>query len=443
MRCIMTSLPNLKKRWGRPQVQRRLRRRYIYERIFRMLGLAAIGVAGLALATLIVSVGKNAFGGFVQTSIDVDIYLNPEDLRPSSARYRHDFAERVESADMRKLLADALERQFPDIDTDSERRRALQLFSLQARRTLRDYITATPEKIGQTVRMRLLASDDVDQVVKGNIDPRVPESDRRVKDKELAWLAALRADGRISRQLSTTFFTGGDSREPEIAGIFGAIIGSVLTLLVTLLTAFPIGTLAAIYLEEFSPQNRLTAFIEVNINNLAAVPSIVFGLLGLSLFLSILELPRSSPLVGGLTLALMTLPTIIIASRASLRAVPQGLRTAAQGLGASPMQVVFHHVVPSAMPGILTGTIIGLSRGLGETAPLLMIGMVAFVVSTPNALTDAATVLPVQIFLWADSPERAFVEKTSAAILVLLGFLLAVNALAVWLRQRFEVHIPD
>jgi len=242
----------------------------------------------------------------------------------------------------------------------------------------------------------------------------------------------------IETRFNVDFFTGGDSREPEIAGIWGAIVGSLYTLFITFMISFPVGVMSAIYLEEFAPKNKLTDIIEVNINNLAAVPSIVFGLLGLALFLNVAHLPRSAPLVGGLTLALMTLPTIIIAARASIRAIPDSIRDAALGLGASRQQMVFNHVLPLSMPGIMTGTIIGLSQALGETAPLLMIGMVAFIVDIPGGVTDPATVLPVQIFLWADSPERAFVEKTSGAIIVLLGFLVFMNAIAVVLRKKFE-----
>ena len=239
-------------------------------------------------------------------------------------------------------------------------------------------------------------------------------------------------------RFNATFFSTGDSREPEQAGILGAAVGSLFTLIVTLLLSFPIGVLAAVYLEEFAPKNRWTDLVEVNINNLAAVPSIIFGLLGLAVFLNFFGLPRSAPLVGGMVLALMTLPTIIIAARAALKAVPPSIREAALGIGASKLQVMTHHVLPLAMPGILTGTIIGMAQALGETAPLLMIGMVAFIVDIPGGFTDPATVLPVQIYIWADSPERAFVAKTSAAIMVLLGFLICMNALAIWLRKRFE-----
>jgi phosphate transport system permease protein len=265
-----------------------------------------------------------------------------------------------------------------------------------------------------------------------------PEGNRRVGDLEVAFLERLKAEGRIQRNFNWLLFTGGDSREPELAGIRGALVGTALTLLVTLLLSLPIGVLAAIYLEEFAPKNRFTDLIEININNLAAVPSIVFGLLGLAVFLNFFGLPRSAPLVGGLVLALLVLPTIIIASRAALKAVPPSIKEAALGVGASHQQAVFHHVLPLAMPGIMTGTIIGMAHALGETAPLLMIGMVAFIVDVPGSVTDAATVLPVQVFLWSDLPEPAFKARTAAAIIVLLIFLFVMNGLAIYLRKKFE-----
>jgi phosphate transport system permease protein len=265
-----------------------------------------------------------------------------------------------------------------------------------------------------------------------------PGGNRRLNDLEVSFLEKLRADGRIERSFNWLFFTSGDSREPELAGIRGAIVGSALTLLVTLALCLPIGVMAAIYLEEFAPKNRLTELIEININNLAAVPSIVFGLLGLAVFLNFFHLPRSAPLVGGLVLALLVLPTIIIAARAALKAVPPSIKEAALGVGASHQQAVFHHVLPLAMPGIMTGTIIGMAHALGETAPLLMIGMVAFIVDVPQSVTDAATVLPVQIYLWSDLPEAAFKAKTAAAIIVLLVFLFLMNGLAIYLRKKFE-----
>ncbi|WP_420826050.1 phosphate ABC transporter permease PstA [Rhodoplanes elegans] len=265
-----------------------------------------------------------------------------------------------------------------------------------------------------------------------------PATNRKVSDQVVAWLEALRDRGLVENRFNTTFFTAGDSREPELAGIRGALVGSALTLLVTLVLCLPIGVAAAIYLEEFAPKNRLTEIIEVNINNLAAVPSIVFGLLGLAVFLSFFGLPRSAPLVGGLVLALLVLPTIIIASRAAIKAVPPSIKEAALGVGASHQQAVFHHVLPLAMPGVMTGTIIGMAHALGETAPLLMIGMVAFIVEPATSITDAATVLPVQIYLWSDLPEIAFQAKTAAAIMVLLVFLFVMNGAAIVLRKRFE-----
>ncbi|MGE0283482.1 MAG: phosphate ABC transporter permease PstA, partial [Rhizobiaceae bacterium] len=270
------------------------------------------------------------------------------------------------------------------------------------------------------------------------VELTTPEGDRRVGDKEVAWLEQLKSKGEVERAFATRFFTSGDSREPELAGLRGALIGSLITLGVTLLLCLPIGVGAAIYLEEFAPKNRVTELIEININNLAAVPSIVFGLLGLAMFLNFFGLPRSAPLVGGLVLALLVLPTIIIASRAALRSVPPSIKQAALGVGASQQQAIFHHVLPVAMPGIMTGTIIGMAHALGETAPLLMIGMVAFIVDIPSGITQAATVLPVQIYLWSDLPEVAFQAKTAATIIVLLLFLFAMNSAAILLRKRFE-----
>jgi len=275
--------------------------------------------------------------------------------------------------------------------------------------------------------------------MKGKIDPTLPQSARRITDNQLEWTRALQEAGKIEKRFNTIFFTAGDSREPELAGILGAAAGSFYTLLITLGLSFPIGVAAAVYLEEFAPANRWTDLIEININNLAAVPSIIFGLLGLAIFINFFGLPRSTPLVGGLVLTLMTLPTIIIAGRASLKSVPPSIREAALGVGASKLQTITHHVLPLALPGMLTGTIIGMAQALGETAPLLMIGMVAFIVDIPAGITDPATALPVQIFLWSDSPERAFTERTSAAIMVLLAFLILMNATAVIMRKKFEI----
>ncbi|MDX1529377.1 MAG: phosphate ABC transporter permease PstA, partial [Gammaproteobacteria bacterium] len=335
---------------------------------------------------------------------------------------------------VKKAVAEA----FPGVSGRREKRALFSIISSGAGFELRERLMANRDLLGKTEKLWLPADDDIDMLMKGYIDRTVPESDRRVSDQQITWIEQLEQSGQIRKQFNTTFFTAGDSREPELAGIRGAITGSFYTLLITLILSFPIAVAAAIYLEEFAPKNRLTDIIEVNINNLAAVPSIVFGLLGLAVFINFFGLPRSAPLVGGLVLTLMTLPTIIIASRAALKSVPPSIREAALGMGASKTQMITHHVLPLAMPGMLTGTIIGMAQALGETAPLLMIGMVAFIVDVPGGPLDPATVLPVQIFLWADSPERAFVERTSAAIMVLLGFLIVMNALAVLLRRRFE-----
>lgn len=409
-------------------VHRGLAKRYRREKLFRRLGVAAICFSLLCLATLFISIFSNGYTAFVQTQVKLDIHLDPERID----------AGNLAGADYEGTIKSALRDMFPDVKSRQMKRKLYQLVSTGAAYDLKDEVVAHPEKIGGTISLWVPADDDIDMLMKGHIDRNTPESDRRVNDLQLSWVDRLSEENRIKKQFNTTFFTSGDSREPELAGIWGATCGSFFTLFITLILSFPIGILAAIYLEEFAPKNRFTDLIEVNINNLAAVPSIVFGLLGLAVFLNFFQLPRSAPLVGGLVLTLMTLPTIIIASRASLKSVPPSVREAALGIGASKMQMVFHHVLPLALPGMLTGTIIGMAQALGETAPLLMIGMVAFIVDIPGSIMDSSTVLPVQIYLWADSPERGFLEKTSAAIMVLLAFLVAMNALAVWLRKKFE-----
>ena len=292
-----------------------------------------------------------------------------------------------------------------------------------------------PSLIGKTKEVYLTASDDLDQVFKGNYPRDLPEDQRRVSDYQLKIFDQLVANGKVESKFNISFFTNADSREAELAGIASSFMGSIFSILVCLMIAFPVAVLAAIYLEEFAPKNRFTDFIEVNINNLAAVPSIVFGLLGLGVLLAIFQLPRSTPLVGGITLSLMTLPTIIIAARASLKAVPPSIREAALAMGASRMQTTMHHTVPLSMPGTLSGTIIGLAQALGETAPLILIGMVAFVNTIPGSPMDPAASLPVQIYIWAESAERGFVEKVSACIMVLLGFLITMNLFAQIIRQ--------
>jgi len=411
-----------------------VRRRYRAEARFRMYGIAAIAAAIGALALLVISIVANGYSAFYQHTVTLEVEFDEAEIDPSGARNADDFAK----ANYTALARNALKERFPDVSGRRDRRALYGLLSNGVDLQMLNMVRDDPSIIGKRLPVAFLTSDDVDSYLKGFIDRDLPESDRRVKDNEIVWLDALEADGLVETVFNISFWTQGDSREPEIAGFWGAIVGSFFTLLVTLAISFPIGVLAATYLEEFAPKNRWTDLIEVNINNLAAVPSIVFGLLGLAVFLNFFGLPRSAPLVGGMVLALMTLPTIIIASRAALKAVPPSIREAALGIGASRLQVVTHHVLPLAMPGILTGTIIGMAQALGETAPLLMIGMVAFIVDVPGGITDPSTVMPVQIYLWADSPERAFVALTSAGIMALLAFLILMNTLAVVLRKRFE-----
>jgi phosphate transport system permease protein len=342
------------------------------------------------------------------------------------------------TANYNALIRAALNVSFPGVEGRERTRELYGLVSNAAPFRLQHRIEDNPSLIGTRESVTFLAAANVDQLLKGNIDRDLAEDNRVLSDEQIGWIDALVERDQLELAFNTGFFTNGDSRDPEQAGVLGALVGSMLTLVVTLLLSFPIGVAAAIYLEEFAARNRWTDLIEVNINNLAAVPSIVFGLLGLAVFLNFFGMPRSAPLVGGFVLTLLTLPTIIIASRASLKSVPPSIREAALGMGASKLQMVSHHVLPLAMPGMLTGTIIGMARALGETAPLLMIGMVAFIVDVPGSLSDPATALPVQIFLWADSPERAFLERTSAAIIVLLAFLIVMNATAVILRNRYE-----
>ncbi|MGO1119452.1 phosphate ABC transporter permease PstA [Rhodovibrionaceae bacterium A322] len=406
----------------------RINKRYAAERRFRFYGLAAIGVAIAMLCVLLGSITYSSLPAFSQNYISVDVTLDPQEIDPANLR----------ATNWQGLVNKGLYANFPDVKGRRDKRELRGLVSRNAGFVVSKAVAENPEMIGTTQQFWVKSSADIDTFLKGFISRDVPEADRRVKDKAVAWVDSLEAEGKIESRFNIDFFTSGDSREPEAAGIWGAVVGSLLTLLVTLAISFPIGVLAAVYLEEFAPKNRWTDLIEVNINNLAAVPSIVYGLLGLAIFLNFMGMPRSAPLVGGLVLALMTMPTIIIASRAALKAVPPSIREAALGMGASRLQTILHHVLPLSMPGILTGTIIGMAQALGETAPLLMIGMVAFIVDIPGGVTDPATVLPVQIFLWADSPERAFVAKTSAAILVLVGFLIFMNLVAVMLRKRFE-----
>ena len=431
----MTDRPPAPEIWQRSaRAAQRNRRRHRAERRFHFYGLSAVVLALAVLGVLLGNITVKGHSAFVLTHVGLEVYYDPAILDPE----RTGDPEIVGNANFAKLIKQSLTGVFPDVTERNDKRDLARLVSQAARFELRGRVLDDPALISTRQTVWLAASGDLDMFVKGQIPRDVPESDRRLSDRQIGWIDALDALGAIETRFNTGFFSNGDSRDPEMAGIWGAVVGSFYTLLVTLVLAFPIGVTTAIYLEEFAPKNRWTDLIEVNINNLAAVPSIIFGLLGLAIFLQLFHLPRSAPIVGGLTLMIMTLPTIIIATRAAIQAVPPSIREAAHGLGASPLQVVLHHVLPLAMPGILTGTIIGMARALGETAPLLMIGMVAFIVEVPGGPFDPSTVMPVQIFLWADRPERAFLEKTSAAILVLLVFLVLMNALAVYLRKRFE-----
>ena len=418
------------------RLRQHIRARYRRERRFRRLGAAAISVGVLFLLWLFgVSVWQ-ATGAFSQTYIALDITLDASQFPLPEDRSRRALA----GAPYGKILKAALHADFPEVTRRKDKKRLYQLLSGGAEYDLRNAVLDDPGLIGKPIphRFWLPADDEVDRLIKGDIDRAQPESTRRLSDQSIAWIDRLAREGRVEKRFNRAFFTVGDSRDAEQAGILGAAMGSVFTLMVTMLLALPVGIAAAVYLQEFAPRNKLVDLIEVNINNLAAVPSIIFGLLGLAVLINFFGMPRSVPLVGGMVLALMTLPTIIISSRAALAAVPPRIRQAALGVGASGVQVVVHHILPLALPGMLTGAIIGLARALGETAPLLAIGMVAFIVDVPTGPTDPATALPVQIYLWADSPERAFEERTSAAILVLLAALAIINGAIALLRNKVE-----
>lgn len=411
-----------------------LARRNAAERRFRWYGLIAIGL-GLTFVVLMFSniIGRG-YPAFWQAYIQIPITFDPAVIDPDGQRDPRALA----NADYAALVRAGMRQLFPDVQGRQELRALYGLTSSDAAFELQTRVQQNPKRIGTEQEVWLLASATVDTFIKGNINRALDESERPIKDNQIEWIDKLQTTGKIEKQFNSILFSRGDSREPEQAGIRGALMGSLFTLMVTFLLSFPIGVATAVYLEEFAPKNRWTDLIEVNINNLAAVPSIVFGLLGLAVFINFFGLPRSAPLVGGLVLSLMTLPVIIIAGRAALTSVPPSIREAALGMGASKLQTVGHHVLPLAMPGMLTGSIIGMARALGESAPLLMIGMVAFIVDVPKSFLDPATVLPVQIYLWSDLPERAFVERTSAAIMVLLAFMILMNGLAIVLRKRFE-----
>jgi len=414
-----------------------LKRRYAAERRFRLYGVLAISVGIIFLAIMLVSIISKGYTAFWQTTVTLPITFEEKLIDPSGKRGEDPSV--LIKANYPKLAEEALVKALGIDPDDKAAVRKLKGFLSEGVRTqLRDIVIADPSVIGQTRTVDVLAAANLDSAFKGQIDLTVDESRRKVSDQQVRWMNKLKADGVMAEHFNTGLFTYGASSRPETSGMGVAIIGSLYMMAIVLLLALPIGVAASIYLEEFAKKTRLTDVIEVNINNLAAVPSIVFGLLGLAVFVNFLGMPRSAAMVGGLVLTLMTLPTIIIATRAALAAVPPSIRSAALGLGASKMQMVFHHVLPLALPGILTGTIIGLARALGETAPLLLIGMVAFVADYPATPLDPATALPVQIYMWANEAERAFVERMSGAIIILLIFLMAMNITAIVLRRRFE-----
>lgn len=404
------------------------------EKLFKLYGVSAIIFALSMLIFLLTTITYKGFSAFYETRIKLDIYFNEELIDPLGNREN----ETLYSADYSKVISQSLFK-FLNINKEHPKSKEIsKLVTFNSFLTVRDQVLKNPDIIGETKTLNLIASDDIDQMIKGNIDINLSEENRKITDYQIEAIEKLKSNGNISKVFNKTFFTNSDSREPEVSGILGAMIGSFYCLLVALLISVPLGVSAAIYLQEFAKKNKFTDFIEININNLAAVPSIVFGLLGLSVYINFFGLPRSTPLVGGLVLALMSLPTIVIVTRASLLAVPDTIRDGAMALGASKMQSIFNQVLPLATPGICTGVIISLARALGETAPLLMIGMIAFIPDLPTSILDPATALPAQIFMWADHPERAFMERTSAAILILLSFLIVMNAGAIYIRNKFE-----
>jgi phosphate transport system permease protein len=407
-------------RWTDAPMRARIKKRYAAERRFRLIGMMAVVISALFLAFLLVTMAWRGVGGFIQVQASVTIDFPRSDLILDPAALRGPQGYQIVAAEALEPMIDraAIAQYGPQADD---------LFRTAAERSLGRQLVDDPDLLNRRATLWLPVASPIEIAVKGEGTPAAQQL-----------VAQLEERGALRRTFNWTFLTQSDATDPTAVGIWGALKGSFLTIVVTILLAFPIGVFSAIYLEEFAPRNRWTDAIEVSINNLAAVPSIIFGLLGLSVFLNFMHLPRSAPLVGGMTLALMTMPVIVIAGRNAIKSVPPSIRDGALAVGASKMQVVFHHVLPLALPGILTGTIIGLARALGETAPLLMIGMRAFIATPPGGITDPATALPVQIFLWSDEVDRAFVEKTSAAIIVLLIFMLLMNGTAIYLRNRFE-----
>ncbi len=430
----MTDLdaPSVPSRFDNPALMRRRRRSEVR---FQLYGLIAIAMGLGFLVILFTSIIGNGWTAFFQTSIALPITFDAQEIDPDGTRNANALAQ----ANYQKLAYTSLYK-ILGVDTSNrlQRNAANALLSRETDSQLRKLVASDPSLIGKTQTVWVLASGNVDAFLKGKIDRKLPQENRQISDQQIAWIDKLTGEGIMKKLFNTGLFTNTASSQPETAGLAVALLGSFYIMLIVVLLSVPLGVAAAIYLEEFAPKNRFTDLIEVNINNLAAVPSIVFGLLGLAVFINFAGLPRSASLVGGLVLTLRTLPTVIIATRAAITAVPPSIREAALGIGASKVQTVFHHVLPLSLPGIITGTILGLIQALGETAPLLMIGMVAFVVDIPRSPLDPATALPVQIYMWATEAERGFVEKTAGATIVLLGILAVMNVITIILRKRYE-----
>ena len=416
-------------------IRKSLKRRYAKEFRLKLYGVLAISFALSFLAIFLYTIFINGYTAIQQSQTLISVQLPSEKILNEDGELD---IKKSRNFNWSGLVKKSFRSSFPEVNEQLENRNLSSLVSENAGYQLRLKVENGYFEIGSKVQAWIKTSDDVDMLMKGHMDRSSPEKNRRLSDKQIEWIDKLKEEGKLDLFFNSTFFTKADSREPESAGILGAAVGSAFALFITLMLALPLAVMSAIYLEYFAKPGKITDFIEVNINNLAAVPSIVFGLLGLAVFLGFFGMPRSVPLVGGMVLALMTLPTIIIATRASIRAVPTSIRDAALGLGASKMQTATDHILPLAAPGILTGTIIGMAQALGETAPLLMIGMVAFIVDVPDTITSPATALPVQIFMWSDSAERAFSERASLAIMVLLVFLISMNIAAVFLRKKYE-----
>ncbi len=413
----------------------RLKKRYAADQRFKMYGIFSILTALLFVGLLLFKIFSEGATAFIKTTVKIEVDYSKELLGFETSQAPS--LEEIKQADFYKVAYQAAT-SFYKFSNNAEEKSIRTMLSVNYDQEIKNHLFKNPNSLGKKVVLYLTSSDDLDQLHKGNFPRDIPEDRRRINNFQLQVYDSLVEQGKIKTKYNNYFLTKGDSRDPEIAGVAGSLFGSFFSIIICLILSFPIGLLAAVYLEEFAPKNRFTEIIEININNLAAVPSIVFGLLALGILLNSFGLPRSTSLVGGITLALMTLPRIIIPCRASIKAVPPSIREAALAIGASKVQTTLHHVVPLAMPGTLSGTIIGLAQALGETAPLLLIGMVAFVVDIPSVPTDPSASLPIQIYLWSEQAERGFVEKTSATIMLLLGFLILMNSLAVWARQKFE-----